>query len=105
MSGKLEYRKILRCPNLELTEYQVTSEETVDYNFFAYARWEKFYLNPFPSGEQLQALRMVVGVEAQRLREMLPPAGVGMKLEPIRLCGACYAESPCHRIEWQFKRM
>jgi hypothetical protein len=28
MSGKLEYRKILRFPNLELTEYQVTSEET-----------------------------------------------------------------------------
>lgn len=39
----------------------------------------------------------------QGLQGMLPPAGVGMKLEPIRLCGACYAESPCHRIEWQFK--
>ncbi len=34
---------------------------------------------------------------------MLPPQGVGMKCEPIRLCGACYAQSPCHRIEWQFK--
>lgn len=67
------------------------------------ARWEKFYLNPFPSGEQLAALAVVVGVEAKRLQGMLPPAGVGMKLEPIRLCGACYAESPCHRIEWQFK--
>ncbi len=29
MSGKLEYRKILRFPNLELTEYQVTSEVLV----------------------------------------------------------------------------
>lgn len=26
-----------------------------------------------------------------------------MKLEPIRLCGACYGESPYHRIEWQYK--
>ena len=69
----------------------------------AIARWEKFYLNPFPSGEQLAALAVVVGVEAERLQEMLPPAGVGMKLEPIRLCGACYAQSPCHKIEWQFK--
>ena len=34
---------------------------------------------------------------------MLPPAGVGMNLEPIRLCAACYLESPYHRIEWQFK--
>jgi len=41
MSGKLEYRKILRFPNLELTEYQVTSEETVDYNCFAFAAGEE----------------------------------------------------------------
>lgn len=34
---------------------------------------------------------------------MLPPAGVGMNHSPIRLCGACYAQEPCHRIEWQFK--
>jgi hypothetical protein len=41
MSGKLEYRKILRFPNLELTEYEVTSEETVDYNCFAFAAGEE----------------------------------------------------------------
>jgi hypothetical protein len=29
--------------------------------------------------------------------------GEVMKCEPIRVCGACYVESPCHRIEWQFK--
>ncbi len=29
--------------------------------------------------------------------------GVTMKPRPIRLCAACYVESPCHRIEWQFK--
>ena len=67
------------------------------------ARWERFHLNPFPSEKELDGLAKVVGVETQRLREMLPPQGVGMKCDPIRLCGACYAESPCHRIEWQFK--
>ncbi len=69
----------------------------------AIARWEKFYLNPFPSFKELEALAAVLEVEAKRLQEMLPPPGVGMKLKPIRLCGACYAESPCHKIEWQFK--
>ena len=41
MSGRLDYRKILRFPNLERTEYQVTSEETVDYNCFAFAAGEE----------------------------------------------------------------
>jgi hypothetical protein len=67
------------------------------------ARWEKFYLNPFPTGQELEALAEIVGVDADRLRAMLPPKGVGMKHRPILLCGACYGESPCHRIEWQFK--
>ncbi|WP_460205622.1 TniQ family protein [Scytonema sp. NUACC21] len=26
-----------------------------------------------------------------------------MKIEPIRLCAACYAQSSYHNIEWQFK--
>jgi len=69
----------------------------------AITRWEKFRFNPPPSGQQLDALAVVVGVEKERLQEMLPPPGVGMKLEPIRLCGVCYAQSPCHKIEWQFK--
>lgn len=69
----------------------------------AIARWEKFRFNPPPSLQQLEALAVVVGVEGDRIVQMLPPAGVVMKMEPIRLCGACYAESPCHRIEWQFK--
>lgn len=41
MSGRLEYRKILRFPNLERTAYEVTSEETVDYNCFAFAAGEE----------------------------------------------------------------
>ena len=71
----------------------------------AIARWEKFRFNPPPSLQQLEALAAVVGVEREQLQEMLPPPGVGMKLEPPRLCGACYAESPCHKIEWQLKGM
>ncbi|PSB32839.1 helix-turn-helix domain-containing protein [Chlorogloea sp. CCALA 695] len=69
----------------------------------AIARWEKFRFNPPPSRQQLEALAVLVGLEADRLVQMLPPVGVGMKMEPIRLCGACYAQSPCHKIEWQFK--
>lgn len=70
----------------------------------AIARWEKFRFNPPPNRQQLEALAKVVGVQANRLAQMLPPKGVGMNLEPIRLCGACYAEEPCHRMEWQFKQ-
>ncbi|MBD2242356.1 TniQ family protein [Nostoc sp. FACHB-888] len=69
----------------------------------AIARWEKFRFNPPPSRQQLEALAKVVRLDADRLAQMLPPAGVGMKLEPIRLCAACYVESPCHKIEWQLK--
>ncbi|MCC5638709.1 TniQ family protein [Nostoc sp. CHAB 5844] len=69
----------------------------------AIARWEKFRFNPPPSRQQLEALAVVVEIDVDRLVQMLPPAGVGMKMEPIRLCAACYIESPCHKIEWQFK--
>ena len=69
----------------------------------AVARWEKFRFNPPPSRTQLEALAKVVGVGVDRLGKMLPPVGVGMNLEPIRLCAACYVESPCHKIEWQLK--
>ncbi len=41
MSGRLEYHKILRFPNLERTEYEVTSQKTVDYNCFAFAAGEE----------------------------------------------------------------
>ena len=48
----------------------------------AIVRWEKFRFNPPPSLQQLEALAVVVGVEREQLQEMLPPPGVGMKLEP-----------------------
>jgi hypothetical protein len=67
------------------------------------ARWEKFYLNPFPTPKELEALATVVGVSVERLAQMLPIKDEGIKAAPIRLCGACYAEAPCHRIEWQYK--
>jgi TniQ len=66
-------------------------------------RWEKYYFNPFPTQQELEALAGVVGVEVEKLRKMLPPKGVTMKPRPVRLCAACYAESPYHRIEWQLK--
>lgn len=67
------------------------------------ARWEKFYLNSLPTPEEWQALASVVGVEVDRLLEMLPPKGVTLKPKPIMLCGVCYGEAPYHRIQWQFK--
>jgi len=67
------------------------------------ARWEKFRFNPRPSQRELEALASVVQVDVPRLRAMLPSEGVGMKLEPIRLCGACYGEALYHKIEWQLK--
>lgn len=66
-------------------------------------RWEKLYFNPFPTLQELEALSSVVGVNVDRLMEMLPSQGMTMKPRPIRLCGACYAESPCHRVDWQLK--
>jgi transcriptional regulator with XRE-family HTH domain len=69
----------------------------------ALARWEKFRFNPRPSQEELEALAAVVGVSAGRLAQMLPPVEIAMKHEPIRLCGACYAEQPYHHMEWQYK--
>ena len=52
-------------------------------------RWEKFRFNPPPDREQLEALAKVIGIEADRLAQMLPSQGTGMKLSPIRLCAAC----------------
>ena len=58
----------------------------------AIARWEKFRFNPPPSERELEALARIVQVDGERLRKMLPLKGVGMKMSPIRLCGACYTQ-------------
>lgn len=67
------------------------------------ARWEKLYFNPFPSDEELEALAKIIRVDVDRLRRTLPIKGKIMKPRPIKLCAACYAEVPCHKIEWQTK--
>lgn len=41
------------------------------------SRWEKLLLNPFPTRQELEALANVVGIDVERLGEMLPPKGVG----------------------------
>jgi hypothetical protein len=64
---------------------------------------ELFSTLPGYTGSNVQKRPEDAEKDACLTLRLLPPAGVGMKLEPIRLCGACYAESPCHKIEWQFK--
>ena len=39
------------------------------------ARWERFHFNPYPTQQEFEALAEVVGVEVERLWEMLPPMG------------------------------
>lgn len=67
------------------------------------ARWEKLYFNPFPTDEELGAIARIAGLEAARLRGMLPQRDMTLQPRPIRLCGACYAEQPCHQMVWQRK--
>ena len=48
--------------------------------------------------------RVLLQSSLEWLQEMQPSVLTRrMKLKPIRLCGACYPQSPCHKIEWQFK--
>jgi hypothetical protein len=67
------------------------------------AQWEQGFFNPFPTTEQLITLGTVIELSLDQLTQMLQPEGVTLDPRPIRLCGACYAECPYHRIEWQFK--
>jgi hypothetical protein len=66
-------------------------------------RWEKLYFNPFPTEQELEAIARITEVNSDRLREMLPCLGVVSQPRPIRLCGVCYGEIPCHRMDWQHK--
>jgi hypothetical protein len=69
----------------------------------AVSRWEKLYFNPFPEEAALIALAGLCGIDVERLQAMLPEKGRSMQPRPILLCGACYGESPCHRMVWQYK--
>ena len=42
-------------------------------------------------------------MDVEELMATLPTKHQPMKLEPIRLCAACYSDRPYHRLEWQFK--
>ena len=67
------------------------------------ARWEKFRFNHFPTQEELEAVSKVMEMDVEELTATLPSKNQPMKLEPIRLCAACYSDRPYHRLEWQFK--
>lgn len=67
------------------------------------SRWEKFRFNPPPTEKELSALASLAEMSLSELLDLFPPKGVGIKNEPIRLCGACYEKNPYHRMEWQFK--
>lgn len=67
------------------------------------ARWEKLYFNPHPTEAAIQSLAQLLEVEPDKLASLFPAEGSVLKNRPIRLCGACYTEVPCHRIEWQYK--
>lgn len=66
-------------------------------------RWERFYLNPHPTEAELAKLAVTVNVPVTRLWAMLLPPGVAMQHQPVRLCAACYAETPVHQIAWQLQ--
>ena len=67
------------------------------------SRWEKLYFNPFPEDKDLESLANICGFDLSVFKAMLPQKGYSMLPRPIMLCGACYAENPCHRMEWQYK--
>jgi TniQ len=66
-------------------------------------RLEYLRLNPFPTTLQLEKLASFMEISIEEILTMLPTQGIGMKLEPIRICAACYADRPYHRLEWQYK--
>ncbi|AFZ13044.1 hypothetical protein Cri9333_2172 [Crinalium epipsammum PCC 9333] len=66
-------------------------------------RWQRFYFNPPPTDEELEKIGTLMELEVERLQLMFPPEGETINSEPIRLCAACYAQIPYHRMQWQFQ--
>lgn len=64
-------------------------------------RWEKFRFNPSPTETQVTALASLARLELRLISQMLPSETI--QIRSIRLCAACYADEPYHRIEWQHK--
>jgi hypothetical protein len=65
----------------------------------AIARWEKFRFNPPPSLQQLDALAVVVGVERERLQEMLPPPRGGDEVGASKVVWLHWLH-PCSKYRW-----
>ncbi len=61
------------------------------------------YFNPFPTEEELGSIASLIGLDLSRCQDMLPSRESTFQPRPIRLCGACYGEVPCHRMEWHYK--
>lgn len=66
-------------------------------------RWENFYFNPPPSPQELQKIDELMGLGLERLLLMFPSINEPIKPKPIRICAACYAETPYHRMNWQYQ--
>lgn len=64
-------------------------------------RIQKFRFNPMPTAQQLEQIGLAMGLNLAQVQAMMPTQP--MKLEPIRLCAACYEEDPCHQMHWQYK--
>jgi hypothetical protein len=61
------------------------------------------YFNPRPTSGEIERLAAVLGIDRAVLAGLFPGVEMAVSLRPIRLCGACYGEVACHRMEWQFK--
>lgn len=64
--------------------------------------WEVLSRRRIPDSAQLERLSRLVGISPNHLRQMFPPAQLHLQ---TRLCSACYAETPVHRVTWQQKGM
>jgi len=60
--------------------------------------WEAPSQRRNPTPLQLIALSKLVDVEPKQLAKMLPSEPLHLQ---ARLCAACYAETPMHRVAWQ----
>lgn len=67
----------------------------------AVSRWRKLRYNPPLSEKHIQQLVKVTGISQDTLRLLLPHKP--MQIGTIRLCAACYAMEPYHRMHWQYK--
>ena len=66
-------------------------------------RWENFYFNPPPTSQELQKVNNLMELGLERLLLMFPLEDEPINPRPIRICAACYAETPYHHMSWQYQ--